>query len=59
MDDGLDAALAGEGSLSGRVLRTDTLTFPPLKSGESWSVLRTRTGSSIMFRSCMALPSSV
>ncbi len=31
----------------GRVLRTDTLKFPPLKSGEAWSVLRTRTGSSI------------
>jgi beta-galactosidase len=31
----------------GRVLRTDTLTFPPLKPGETSSILRTRTGSSI------------
>ncbi|WP_175414735.1 malectin domain-containing carbohydrate-binding protein [Nibricoccus aquaticus] len=31
----------------GRVLRTDTLKFPPLKPGETSSILRTRTGSSI------------
>jgi hypothetical protein len=30
-----------------RLLRTDTLTFPPLKNRETWSVLHTRTGSSI------------
>ncbi|MGC4074229.1 MAG: malectin domain-containing carbohydrate-binding protein [Nibricoccus sp.] len=31
----------------GRVLRTDTITFPPPKPDETWSIFRTRTGSSI------------
>jgi beta-galactosidase len=31
----------------GRLFRTDTLAFPPLKPGETWSTLRTRTGSSV------------